>query len=117
MQSLRRPSRFAGNVKDARLPAETSSVKHCCLKNSSRSPDVQKTLQKIGLEVIDISRRVRQFSSVRNSCDFRTVAKKYHVSRATVCRLTNEARGLKSHGGNQEKEVHLTETGNWQAAA
>jgi DNA invertase Pin-like site-specific DNA recombinase len=37
-----------------------------------------------------------------------SVAKKYHVSRATVCRLVNEARGLKSHGGNQEKAVPLT---------
>jgi DNA invertase Pin-like site-specific DNA recombinase len=46
-----------------------------------------------------------------------SVAKKYHVSRATVCRLTNEARGLKSHAGSQEKAVPLTETGNWQAAA
>ena len=46
-----------------------------------------------------------------------SVAKKYHVSRPTVCRLTNEARGLKPHGGNQEKAVPLTETGNWQAAA
>jgi DNA invertase Pin-like site-specific DNA recombinase len=45
------------------------------------------------------------------------VAKKYHVSRATVCRMTNEARGLKSHAGNLEKAVPLTETGNLQAAA
>jgi hypothetical protein len=45
------------------------------------------------------------------------VAKQYHVSRATVCRLTNEARGLKSHAGNEEKAVPLTETSNWQAAA
>ena len=69
-------SLFAGQVAlrkcERRLaPAETSSVKHCFLKNPSRSPGVQKTLQQIGLEVIDISRRVRQFSSVRNSCDFR----------------------------------------------
>lgn len=45
------------------------------------------------------------------------VAKKYRVSRATVCRLTNEVRGLKLHTGNQEREVPLTETGNSQAAA
>jgi hypothetical protein len=104
-RALRWPSRVAGNVRDAWPPAETSSAKNCCLKNPSRSPDVQKTLQQIGLEVIDISRRVRQFSSVRNSCDFRTVAKKYHGSRSTVFRLTNEARGLKSHGGEHETAV------------
>src|SRR5271170_8253484 len=40
------------------------------------------------------------------------VSKKYHVSRATVCRLTNEARGLKSHAGNLENAVLLAETGN-----
>ena len=45
------------------------------------------------------------------------VAKKYHVSRATVCRLTNEAGGLNSHAGNLGKAVFLTETGNLQAAA
>jgi len=45
------------------------------------------------------------------------VAKKYHVSRATVCRLTNEARGLKSLVNNQEKAAPLTEVNNWQAAA
>jgi DNA invertase Pin-like site-specific DNA recombinase len=45
------------------------------------------------------------------------VAKKYHASRATVCRLTNEAHGLKSHAANLEKAVPLTEVNNWQAAA
>jgi hypothetical protein len=82
------------------------------LKNPRRSRDVHKTLQQIGLEVIDISRPVRQFSSVRNSCDSQTVAKKYHVSRATICRLTNKARGLKSHKGNLEKAAPLTEENN-----
>jgi DNA invertase Pin-like site-specific DNA recombinase len=53
----------------------------------------------------------------RSGMSLTAVAKKYHVSRATVCRLTNEARGLKSHPGNLEKAVPLTETGNWQAAA
>ena len=53
----------------------------------------------------------------RSGMSLTEVAKKYHVSRATVCRLTNEARGLKSHAGNQEKAVPLTETSNWQAAA
>jgi DNA invertase Pin-like site-specific DNA recombinase len=46
-----------------------------------------------------------------------SVAKKYHVSRATVCRLVNEARGLKLHTGNQEREVPHAEKSDWQAAA
>ena len=46
-----------------------------------------------------------------------SVAKKYHVSRATVCRLVNEAGGLKSHAGNQERAVPLTEASKFQAAA
>ena len=45
------------------------------------------------------------------------VAKKYRVSRATVCRLVNESAGLKLHGGNQEKAVPLAEENNLQAAA
>ena len=45
------------------------------------------------------------------------VAKRYRVSRATVCRLVNEARGLTSHAGNLEKAVPLAETHNLQAAA
>ena len=53
----------------------------------------------------------------RSGMSLTEVAKQYHVSRATVCRLTNEARGLKSHAGNQEKAVPLTETGNSQVAA
>jgi DNA invertase Pin-like site-specific DNA recombinase len=44
-------------------------------------------------------------------------ATKYRVSRATVCRLVNEARGLMSHAGNLEKTAPLTETGNLRAAA
>jgi hypothetical protein len=45
------------------------------------------------------------------------VARKYRISRATVCRLVKEAHGLKSHADNLEKAVSLTETGNLQAAA
>jgi len=45
------------------------------------------------------------------------VAKKYRISRATVCRLVDEATGLKSHVGNQEKAVPPAEPSNWQAAA
>jgi DNA invertase Pin-like site-specific DNA recombinase/predicted DNA-binding transcriptional regulator AlpA len=53
----------------------------------------------------------------RSGMSLTEVAKKYHVSRATVCRLTNEARGLKSPVNSQEKAVPLTETRNLQAAA
>jgi DNA invertase Pin-like site-specific DNA recombinase len=45
------------------------------------------------------------------------VAQKHRISRGTVCCLTNEARGLKSHAGNLEKAVPLAEENNWQAAA
>jgi DNA invertase Pin-like site-specific DNA recombinase len=53
----------------------------------------------------------------RSGMSLTQVAKKHRISRGTVCRLTNEARGLKSHAGNLEKAVPLTETGNLQAAA
>ena len=46
-----------------------------------------------------------------------SVAKKYHVSRATVCRLVNESGGLKLNTSNQEKAVLLTEVSKFQAAA
>jgi hypothetical protein len=49
------------------------------------------------------------------------VAKKYHVSRATVCRLVNESGGLKNLSvpqlGNEERAVLLTEASKWQSAA
>jgi DNA invertase Pin-like site-specific DNA recombinase len=45
------------------------------------------------------------------------VAKKYHVSRATVCRLVKEAGGLKSHAGNQERAARLTKSDHLSAAA
>jgi transposase len=50
-----------------------------------------------------------------------SVAKKYHVSRATVCRLVNESGGLKKLSvpqlGNEERAVLLTEASKWQSAA
>jgi DNA invertase Pin-like site-specific DNA recombinase len=61
--------------------------------------------------------RVAVVSDRRSGMGLTEVAKKYHVSRVTVCRLTNEVSGLKSHGGNQERAAPLTETGNLQAAA
>jgi DNA invertase Pin-like site-specific DNA recombinase len=49
------------------------------------------------------------------------VAKKHHVSRATVCRLVNESGRLKKSGalhvGNQEGEIPLAEESDSQAAA
>lgn len=45
------------------------------------------------------------------------VAKKYRVSRATVCRLVHESGVLKSHVGNQESTARLTESGHLPAAA
>jgi hypothetical protein len=49
------------------------------------------------------------------------VAKKYRISRATVCRLVNEAHGLKKQSasklGNHETAVPLTEASNLPAAA
>ena len=53
----------------------------------------------------------------RSGMSLTQVAKKHRISRASVCRLVNEAHGLKSHVGNLEKAVPLTETGNLQAAA
>ena len=72
--------------------------------------------RRIGRAPLDIDRQ-QVVADRRSGMSLTEVAKKYHVSRATVCRLTNEARGLKSHAGNLEKAVLLTETGNLQAAA
>jgi DNA invertase Pin-like site-specific DNA recombinase len=72
--------------------------------------------RKIGRAPLDID-RVAVVRDRRSGMSLTDVAKKYHVSRATVCRLTNEARGLKSHAGNIEKAVPLTEKNDWQAAA
>ena len=50
-----------------------------------------------------------------------SVAKKYHVSRATVCRLVNEAAGLKKSRvpqlGNEQRAVPPTESSNLPTAA
>ncbi len=72
--------------------------------------------RRIGRAPLDIDRQ-QVVADRRSGMSLTGVAKKYHVSRATVCRLTNEARGLKSQAGNLEKAVPLTETGNLQAAA
>ena len=72
--------------------------------------------RRIGRAPLDIDRQ-QVVADRRSGMSLTEVAKKYHVSRATVCRLSNEARGLKSHAGNQEKAVPLTEENNRQAAA
>jgi DNA invertase Pin-like site-specific DNA recombinase len=72
--------------------------------------------RRIGRAPLDIDRQ-QVVADRRSGMSLTEVAKKYHVSRATVCRLTNEARGLKSLANNQEKAAPLTEVNNWQAAA
>jgi DNA invertase Pin-like site-specific DNA recombinase len=72
--------------------------------------------RRIGRAPLNID-RVQVVADRLSGMSLTEVAKKYHVSRATVCRLTNEPRGLKSHGGNQEKADPLAEESNWRAAA
>jgi DNA invertase Pin-like site-specific DNA recombinase len=72
--------------------------------------------RRIGRAPLNIN-RVAVVADRRSGMSLTEVAKKYHVSRATVCRLSNEARVLKSHTGNLEKAVPLTEKGFLQAAA
>jgi DNA invertase Pin-like site-specific DNA recombinase len=72
--------------------------------------------RRIGRAPLNID-RAAVVADRRSGMSLTEVAKKYRISRATVCRLTNEARGLKSHAGNLEKAVPLTEGNNWRAAA
>src|ERR1700733_469674 len=72
--------------------------------------------RRIGRAPLDID-RVAAVSDRRSGMSLTEVARKYHVSRGTVCRLVNQARGLKSDADNLEKAAPLTETGNLQAAA
>jgi hypothetical protein len=51
-----------------------SSAKSCSLQNPSRSLDVQKTLKKSDLEVIDISGRDRKPFRVRKTSEFLKIA-------------------------------------------
>ena len=68
-QRLYGPSDQKKRAAAAPFSAMTSSRNR---NTHSRPADVQKILQQICVEVIDISIRVSQFSRVRNSCDFRT---------------------------------------------
>jgi DNA invertase Pin-like site-specific DNA recombinase len=72
--------------------------------------------RRIGRAPLNIDRQ-QVVADRRSGMSLTEVAKKYRISRATVCRLVNESTGLKPHGGNQEKAVSLAETSNWQAAA
>jgi DNA invertase Pin-like site-specific DNA recombinase len=72
--------------------------------------------KRIGRAPLNID-RAQVVADRRSGMSLSEVAKKYRISRATVCRLVNDARGLKSHAGNLEKAVPLTETDNLRAAA
>ncbi len=72
--------------------------------------------RRIGRAPLDIDRQ-QVVVDRRSGMSLSQVAQKHRISRASVCRLVNEARGLKSHGGNQEKAVPLAGENNWQAAA
>jgi len=72
--------------------------------------------RRIGRAPLNIN-RVAVVADRRSGMSLTEVAKKYHVSRATVCRLVMEAGGLKLHTGNQERAVLLTEASKWQSAA
>jgi len=72
--------------------------------------------RRIGRAPLNID-RVAVVADRRSGMSLTQAAKKYRVSRATVCRLVNESGGVKSHVGTQERAVPLTETNIWQAAA
>jgi putative DNA-invertase from lambdoid prophage Rac len=72
--------------------------------------------RRIGRAPLNID-RAQVVADRRSGMSLTDVAKKYHVSRATVCRLTNEAGGLKSHASNRERAVLLTEASKWQSEA
>jgi DNA invertase Pin-like site-specific DNA recombinase len=72
--------------------------------------------RKIGRAPLDIDRQ-QVVADRRSGMSLTEVAKKHRISRGTVCRLVNQCGGLKSHAGNQEKAVTLTEVNSWQAAA
>jgi DNA invertase Pin-like site-specific DNA recombinase len=60
--------------------------------------------RRIGRAPLDIDRQ-QVVADRRSRMSLSAVAKRHHVSRATVCRLVNEARGLESHAGNLEKAI------------
>ncbi len=72
--------------------------------------------RRIGRAPLNID-RAQVVADRRSGMSLSQVAQQHRISRGTVCRLVNEARGPKSHAGNLENAVPLTETGNLQAAA
>ena len=76
--------------------------------------------RRIGRAPLDID-RMQVVADRRAGMSLTDVAKKYRISRATVCRLVNESGGLKKPGvsqlGNEETVVPPTDSSNWPAAA
>ena len=72
--------------------------------------------RRIGRAPLNID-RAQVVADRRAGMSLTAVAKKYRVSRATVCRLMNESGGLKPHVGNQESAARLTESDHLPAAA
>jgi len=76
--------------------------------------------RRIGRAPLDID-RVAVVADRRAGMSLTKVAKKYHVSRATVCRLFNESGGLKKTSvpqlGREERVVPSTDSSNLPAAA
>jgi DNA invertase Pin-like site-specific DNA recombinase len=76
--------------------------------------------RRIGRTPLNIN-RAEVIADRRSGMSLTTVAKKYHVSRATVCRLVNEAGGLKKLSvpqlGIKERVVPPNESSNLPTAA
>jgi DNA invertase Pin-like site-specific DNA recombinase len=76
--------------------------------------------RRIGRAPLDID-RAQVVADRLAGMSLTSVAKKYHVSRATVCRLVNESGGLKKRSvpqpGNEERVVPPTGSSNLPAAA
>jgi DNA invertase Pin-like site-specific DNA recombinase len=76
--------------------------------------------RRIGRKPLDID-RAQVVADRLSGMSLTSVAKKYHVSRATVCRLVNESGGLKKlcvpQPGNEQRVVPPTESSNLPAAA
>src|SRR5580700_7126768 len=76
--------------------------------------------RRIGRAPLDID-RAQVVADRISGMSLTSVAKKYHVSRATVCRLAHEAGGLKKRSaprhGNEERVVPPNESSNLPTAA
>jgi DNA invertase Pin-like site-specific DNA recombinase len=76
--------------------------------------------RRIGRKPLDID-RAQVVADRLAGMPLTSVAKKYHVSRATVCRLVRESGGVKKHSvpqlGNEERVVPPTRSSNLPAAA